>query len=52
MLKKPQGTQDICADPPRTHADSYVIVNLRGCGRDVLAWPTIVFWGIASSGPD
>lgn len=26
-------------DPPRTHADSYVIVNLRGCGRDVLPWP-------------
>lgn len=24
---------------PGTHADPYVIVNLRGCGRDVLAWP-------------
>jgi hypothetical protein len=27
---------DIC-DPLGTHAHPYVIVNLRGCGRDALA---------------
>lgn len=36
--ESPKKVGHVC-DPPRTHAGPHVIVNLRGCGRDVLAWP-------------